>query len=453
MSFRSRTRRILLSVLTLCIAAGGAFSFAWNKGEDAPVRQPELDRPGSVIINAEVLNYANPMEVPSLSDNVEATLTTGDGSLYDTVISNDAAIPEATPTPTVAPTAAPTPSAAPTKAPTAAPTATPTPDPLPEDDGSIHEDFVEEPYTDGLRIGTVTGKSVYYRAKPSLDGKKLGSLSRGTAVVVLALKDGWYTVNVAGTVGYMSADYVTSADEGEGKLGYGRVTGSVVHVRDRAAIAGKSFTKLPEGTEVTLLGVSNGWYKVKYQSITGYMHGEYVEPAPKTSAKPTAKPTQAPSASAPADSGSASAGGTTANVTYGSSPYKALDNAYAAEIQKILDFAHAQLGVPYVWGGSTPKGFDCGGLIYYVFRSLGYSDFPRNKQWTAGTKVTYKQLVPGDLVYFSNNGAGAGHVGLYVGKGMFIHAPSPGKKVQYTDMSSCYYYNHFLYGARIIGDV
>ncbi|MBR6555904.1 MAG: C40 family peptidase [Clostridia bacterium] len=442
MSLRRRTRRLVSAAVILAVSATAATMSMWDLGADDVVCLPVLDEPGSVIINAEVLNYASPMEMPSLADDVEALLTTGDGSLNSAVISNDAQKPEPTPEPTPVPTEAP--SAAPTAAP-AVPTVTPVPTLPAEDTGAEQPDFVEETYTEGLRIGTVTGKSVYYRAKPNTDGKKLGSLSKGSAVVILALENGWYKVNVAGTIGYMSAGYVTSADEGEGKLGYGKVTGSVVHLRDRAAIAGKSLAKLTEGTGVTLLGVSNGWYKVKYGNTTGYMHGEYVEP----SGKITAAPTKAPSAS----SGSSSAPATTETVTFGSSPYKALDNAYAEEIQKILDLAHAQLGVPYVWGGTTRKGFDCGGLIYYVFRNLGYTDFPRTKQWTAGTKVTYKQLVPGDLVYFSNNGAGAGHVGLYVGDGMFIHAPSPGKKVQYTTMSSGYYRNHFLYGARIIGDV
>ncbi len=436
MSFRKRTRRLLATAVILAVCATGATVSMWDLGTDDAVCLPVLDEPGSVVINAEVLNYANPMENPTLADDVEALLTTGDGSLHSAIISNDAQKPEPTPAPTVAPTVTPD----------ASPAATPVPTLPAENDNTEGPDYVEEAYTEGLRIGKVTGKSVYYRAKPTTDGKKLGSLSKGSAVVVLALADGWYQVNVAGTVGYMSADYLTATDEGEGKLGYGKVTGSVVHLRDRAAIAGKSLAKLPEGTGVTLLGVSNGWYKVKYGSTTGYMHGEYVEP----SGKITAAPTKAPASSS---GSSSSAPSTTDTVTFGSSPYKALDNAYAEEIQKILDLAHAQLGVPYVWGGTTRKGFDCGGLIYYVFRNLGYTDFPRTKQWTAGTKVTYKQLVPGDLVYFSNNGAGAGHVGLYVGDGMFIHAPSPGKKVQYTTMSSGYYRNHFLYGARIIGDV
>ncbi|MBQ3095338.1 MAG: C40 family peptidase [Clostridia bacterium] len=448
MSLRKRTRRLVSAAVILAVCAIGATVSMWDLGADDAAHLPALDEPGSVVINAEVLNYASPMETPDLADDVEALLTTGDGSLHSTVISNDAQKPEPTPEPAPVPTAAPSvaPTAALTTSPTAEPTATPVPTQPAAEETPEQPDFVEEAYTEGLRIGTVTGKSVYYRSKPTTDGKKLGSLTKGSAVVVFALADGWYKVNVAGTVGYMSADYVTSADEGDGKLGYGKVTGSVVHLRDRAAIAGKSLAKLPEGTGVTLLGVSNGWYKVKYGNTTGYMHGEYVEPTEKI----TAAPSKAPAASAGTTSSTFSA---TETVTFGSSPYKALDNAYAEEIQKILDLAHAQLGVPYVWGGTTRKGFDCGGLIYYIFRNLGYTDFPRTKQWTAGTKVTYSQLVPGDLVYFSNNGAGAGHVGLYVGDGMFIHAPSPGKKVQYTTLASGYYRNHFLYGARIIGDV
>src|SRR5262249_18414816 len=91
--------------------------------------------------------------------------------------------------------------------------------------------------------------------------------------------------------------------------------------------------------------------------------------------------------------------------------------------EQAVDYAKRFLGVPYRWGGSSPGGFDCSGLVRYVYRRFGielphssYADFD------LGRGVGRWALKPGDLVFFS----GLGHVGMYVGHGRFIHAPSSG---------------------------
>lgn len=85
--------------------------------------------------------------------------------------------------------------------------------------------------------------------------------------------------------------------------------------------------------------------------------------------------------------------------------------------------AEKYLGVPYVWGGTTPSGFDCSGLVQYVYAQLGIA-LPRNSeaQYAFGTVTT--SPVPGDIVHYS------GHVGIYIGNGMMIHAPKPGDVVK-----------------------
>jgi cell wall-associated NlpC family hydrolase len=90
------------------------------------------------------------------------------------------------------------------------------------------------------------------------------------------------------------------------------------------------------------------------------------------------------------------------------------------------------LGVPYVWGGASPSGFDCSGLVMYVYAQLGIS-LPHYTvaQWSATLPISMSEIQPGDLVFFD----GLGHVGIYVGNGEFVHAPHTGTVVQISRLT------------------
>lgn len=125
--------------------------------------------------------------------------------------------------------------------------------------------------------------------------------------------------------------------------------------------------------------------------------------------------------------------------------------------QALVNTALSYLGVPYVWGGASPSGFDCSGLVQYVFARNGVS-IPRTSwaQYAAANKIAKWQLQPGDLVFFSTDGPGASHVGLYIGSypalgysQAFVEAPEPGLTVRVSNLDSPYYEATY-YGAGFI---
>ncbi len=116
---------------------------------------------------------------------------------------------------------------------------------------------------------------------------------------------------------------------------------------------------------------------------------------------------------------------------------------------KIADLAKSLVGSPYRYGGETPNGFDCSGLVFYTHGKMGLRT-PRTslQQYKAAKIVPLNDLRNGDLIFFKLTRTRVSHVGIYVGNGRFIHAPQSGKQVKATYLNNAYWKTKIVSGGR-----
>ena len=279
--------------------------------------------------------------------------------------------------------------------------------------------------------GTVAASALNVRQSADLSGRVSLMLHNGDSVVILEkTSDSWYHVAGGGTVGYVAAPYVTDVSTVKNLTAAGTVAGSGVRLRNQpttdAAILGTYNT----GTAADILGINNGWYKVVIGGTTGYIRSDLVTLSPAASPLPAVPLTTAPPAASAPESAPVSLG------------------------QQIADFAKQFAGYKYVYGAESPSvGFDCSGLCYYVYGHFGYSLERRaSMQYKYnGTAVAKADLMPGDLVFFSSDGAGVTHVGLYIGDGKFVNASTERTGVIISSLSSDWYTRTYWGARRIVG--
>lgn len=124
-----------------------------------------------------------------------------------------------------------------------------------------------------------------------------------------------------------------------------------------------------------------------------------------------------------------------------------------AHANNVLIRAIGLVGVPYHWGGNTPEsGFDCSGLVNFVFRDMGRINLPRTARDIAALPIPAvrdNHLAPADLVFFGE-ASGVNHVGIYIGQGRFVHAPNSGGTVRMDDLNGYYWREHYLGARRVL---
>ena len=264
-------------------------------------------------------------------------------------------------------------------------------------------------------------------------------------------------------------------------LGAGTVTADALRLRDTPATDGAILATAPSNAKLVVLEeAGDGWYKVSYNAVEGYMAGEYLTVSTSMDAALGYSKVNSDVSSLNIRSGagtgcsvlSSVSGGTVLELTgvqdgwykvvhggtsgYVSSDYITLTSETPAATvaassvgEEIAAYAQNFLGTPYVYGGSSTSGFDCSGFTKYVYGQFGYTlNRTATDQLSNGVSVRKDELQPGDLVFFTGtyDTPGVSHVGIYVGDGWMLHCGDP---IGYANLNTSYWQSHFYAYGRL----
>jgi cell wall-associated NlpC family hydrolase len=254
----------------------------------------------------------------------------------------------------------------------------------------------------------ISANELNLRAAPALDSIILSVLKFGDKVQCTGENNAWMMVTANGKTGYLKTEYTSQDMVFKSVKQTVYVDASKLNLRKEPTTDSSIILTLASMTRLTRTGIGDGWSEVKTASgKVGYVASKYLT-------------TRGPSTSTPNTSGS----GTT----------------YDGDIGRVVDLAYSTLGVRYVHAGSSMSGFDCSGLVSWVYRQIGIS-VPRSTSgyYSIGVGVSYGNMRAGDIICMdtrrSDGKTSITHVGIYVGGGMMIHASSTKGRVVLQNVS------------------
>lgn len=275
----------------------------------------------------------------------------------------------------------------------------------------------------------IAGTNVNVRKSPSTTAGIVTKLSN-SKVTILDKSNGWYKVSFDKRGGWVNGNYVKVTAV------KGKINANGVNFRQSASTSSKKLGTLNKTAGIEILDTSSGWNKVKIGSKVGYVASNFVTAvaaasSTAASAKSTAKTSRAVSVMA----------------------LDISEDANESIAAKVINYAKEFIGVRYVYGGSSPRGFDCSGFIAYVYKNFGINlNRSAAAMYSNGVKVSKSQLETGDILFFDASSRKASgiidHAGIYMGNGMFIHASSSNGEVRTQKLSE--YKGTYLGAKRVL---
>lgn len=259
---------------------------------------------------------------------------------------------------------------------------------------------------------TVKADVLNVRQAPTTASTVLGAVYSGEKIEVTDNDGEWATILFNNNTAYVAQQYIIMDEPTYEKR---MVNASLLNIRSGSSVNHAVVGQASYGATVDLLEtVDSEWSKISYNGITGYVASRYIS--------------------------SRATGNTTSRS--GTRPW-------ASDNSALIDYAKKYIGVPYVYGGTTPAGFDCSGYVQFVFSNFGVKlSRTTYTQVNEGVYVAKENLKMGDLVFFGTAG-NVSHVGIYISDGNFIHASRPGDTVKINSLYSDYYTRNYYTARRV----
>lgn len=307
---------------------------------------------------------------------------------------------------------------------------------------------VEENNTDNkeIQLGKYKiAETTKLKIVPSINATNTIEVKIDEEVEVIEIINGWVCVETQTTKGWLRKDKIKTQEEPvqeEQKVEEQQpeepvniviktlfVNSTTVNLRKEANTSAEIVTTLPVNTAVDVLEESNGWSKVRVSGKEGYISSSLLSETKQE----TSRSIETSRKVADAQS--------TQNTSVSSS----------GDTSSVVSKAKSYIGSSYVYGGSSPSGFDCSGFTSYVYKQFGVNlSRTAAGQYNNGTSIDRGSLQAGDLVMFGSSASNINHVGIYIGGGQIVHAANKSRGVTIDTINSGYYNNNYVGARRVM---